>query len=212
MDIKKIERLSADELLAKVKQTRLKGYGQPYIYETSEVELVEAVDTDKLVPAQRYVLMPGVRTIQTLRDAVLEQGADIFMLNGALRVWLQDDDETEAIPVLPPIIEESVEPNGETVWLINDGMHRVYAARLAGQPINVILVRNVPHEYPYYAFALEKGWADVSELEELPDEFQKKTYRQPENYKDLFRNFNEIFPGVQKKRKDSNPDYLKKSA
>ena len=211
MRIDKVERMSEGDLIEKIGQTRLKGYGQPYIYEKSSIELVRGVDTSQLVPAQRYVLMPGVRTIDLLRESLLEGGVDIFSLEGALRVW-KDDDPEEAIPVLPPIIEESVEPNGKTVWLINDGMHRVYAARLANKPINVILVKNVPPEFPYYAYALENGWDDVSELEELPDQFEKKTYRQPENYKDLFRNFNEIFPGVQKKRKDTNPDYLKKTA
>ena len=211
MQINKVEQITSGELISKVSQTRLKGYGQPFIYENSSIELVKAVDTDKLVPAQRYVLMPGVRTIANLRENLLTKDIDIFELDGALRVWLRQDME-EAIPVLPPIVEESVEPNGETVWLINDGMHRVYAARLANKPINIILIKNVPTEYPYYAYALEKGWDDVTELEELPDQFEKKAYRQPENYKDLFRNFNEIFPGVQKKRKDSNPDYLKKSA
>lgn len=67
------------------------------------------------------------------------------------------------------------------------------------------LVRNVPPEYPYYAYALEKGWGEVEELDELPDNYLKKAYRDPRNYKALFRNFNELFPGIQKQRKKSNP-------
>jgi hypothetical protein len=48
----------------------------------------------------------------------------------------------------------------------------------------------------------------VAELEDLPDEFQKKEYRLPDNYKALFRDFNAVFPGVQKQRKQSNPIHL----
>ena len=75
--------------------------------------------------------------------------------------------------------------------------------------INVVLARNVPPEYPYYAYALSDGWAHVEELEELREGYQKKEYRNPENYKALFRDFNEIFEGVQKQRPRSNPAHLK---
>ncbi len=111
--------------------------------------------------------------------------------------------------MLPPIVEESHEPSGRTVLLINDGIHRIYAARSLGMPISVVLARNVPAEYPYYAYALPNGWAGVAELGELPDEFMKKEYRQPKNYKALFRNFNALFPGIQKQRKQSNPEQLR---
>ena len=51
------------------------------------------------------------------------------------------------------------------------------------------------------------GWRlDVAD--ELPDGFQKKTYRVPDNYKSLFRQYNEVFPGVQQQRKRSNPAHL----
>jgi hypothetical protein len=42
----------------------------------------------------------------------------------------------------------------------------------------------------------------------LPDGHQKKEYRQPANYKALFRDFNAVFPGVQKQRKQSNPGHI----
>jgi hypothetical protein len=43
----------------------------------------------------------------------------------------------------------------------------------------------------------------------LPDNYVKKVYRDPQNYKALFRDFNEHFPGVQKRRKRSNPAHLR---
>jgi hypothetical protein len=120
------------------------------------------------------------------------------------------DHPDEKIPVIPPIIEESHEPDGRTALLIADGMHRVYAARSLGSPISVVVVRNLPREYPYYAYAEPDGWDAVIELDELPDGFQKKEYRVPTNYHALFRNYNAIFPGVQAERAASNPSHLRR--
>jgi len=111
--------------------------------------------------------------------------------------------------LLPPVVEESREPDGRTVLLINDGIHRVYAARKLGRRINVVLARNVPEEYPYYAYALRDGWKQVQELAELQEGYQKKEYRNPDNYKALFRDFNEVFEGVQKQRARTNPANLR---
>jgi hypothetical protein len=207
MQILSAELFPADQLLSKIRQTRLLGFGgvQPYI--DASLELIDAIDTDALTPAQNYVLKPGVDKILELRTALLDHGVDIFALPGGAYVTTSDNPE-ERIPVIPPVVEESTEPDGRTVLLINDGMHRVYAARSLGLPISVVVAHGVPAEYPYYAFALDGGWAKVTLLEELPDGHQKKEYRRPTNYKALFRDFNAIFPGVQKVRKQSNPSHL----
>lgn len=215
MKISRIEAIDEAALLDTLRRTRLKGYDRFPVYETAEIALLEGVDTDRLSPPQNYVLLPSVTDIQTLRQSLLAFGHDIFRLRGGLRLWPAagaDDPQAEQgldpIPVLPPIVEESAEADG-TVWLINDGMHRVYAARKAGEPINIVLVRGVPKDYPYYAYPLEGGWAQVKELPALDGEFQKKVYRQPDNYKSLFRDFNELFPGVQKQRRRTNPADMK---
>jgi hypothetical protein len=187
-----VEPLSHDDLLARLRATRLMGHGGARVYEhaTLQIQTFEPLD---LTPAQRYVLMPNVRRLLELRDAL---DVDIFALDGGLYL--------DGIPLLPPVVERSEEPDGRTVWLINDGIHRVYAAHLAGSPINVVTVEGATH--PYYALAA--SWEAVVELEELPDGFQKKAYRVPENYKALFRDFNAVFPGVQAERKQSNPAHL----
>lgn len=207
MKIKSIRHIGREELLSGVKNTRLRGFGAPLVYEDATIELLSMNPAD-LVPAQRYVLKAGVRQVLELRDALLPCGIDIFALDGGVFIRTEDAFDEE-IPVIPPIVEESREPDGRSVLLINDGIHRVYAARSRNLPITVVVARNVPAQYPYYAFALPNGWADVTELEELPDSFQKKEYRQPTNYKALFRDFNGIFPGVQKERKQSNPAHLR---
>jgi hypothetical protein len=207
LQILSVEPFPADQLLSRIRKTRLRGFEGAQPYTDASLELVHALDTDALVPAQNYVLTPGVDKILELRNALLAEGVDIFALEGGAYVVTSDDPD-ERIPVIPPIVEESREPDGRTVLLVNDGMHRIFAARSLGLPVSVVVARGVPTEYPYYAFALEGGWSRVRPLAELPDGYQKKKYRQPTNYKSLFRDFNAIFPGVQKERKLSNPGHL----
>ena len=206
MEILRYELLSEDELLGRLKGTRLRGFGRPEVYRDASLEILEQADTDLLVPAQRYVLAGGIRSITDLYHAFAARGIDIFALRGGLLFWLNEE---APIPLLPPVVEESREPDGRTVLLINDGIHRVFAARKLGKRINVVLARNVPPEYPYYAYALADGWHQVEELTELQEGYQKKEYRNPDNYKALFRDFNEIFEGVQKQRAQTNPANLR---
>lgn len=203
-----ITRFDRDELLASLRQTPLRGFDKAELYADATLELVPAVYTDTLTPAQRYVLEPTVRKLLELRDALLGHGIDLLALEGGAYIHASDDPD-EMIPIVPPIVEESIEPDGRIVLLVNDGLHRVSAARSLGLPISVVIVRGVPSKYPYYAYALPNGWTELEQLEELPDEYQKKEYRLPENYKALFREFNTVFPGVQKQRKRSNPDHLR---
>lgn len=209
MKIQKFELLPEQELLARLKKTRLRGFDRAEVYRDATLG-IETVDTNELTPAQRYVLADGVRTILEIADAFTPLGIDVFDLRGALLWWPEGADLSEApIPFLPPVIEESTEADGSKVLLINDGIHRVYAARKRGRKLNVVLARSVPAEYPYYAYALPDGWKQVEELAELSEGYQKKEYRNPENYKALFRDFNEIFEGIQKQRPKTNPDHLK---
>jgi hypothetical protein len=211
MHITKYELIPESELLGRLKQTRLKGFDQPQVYRDATLELLDQADPETLTPAQRFVLADGVQLIVDLHSAFAEQGLDIFGLRGGILFWPEgtDTERDAPIPFIPPVVEESFEPDGRTVLLINDGLHRVYAARKLGRRINVVLARNVPREYPYYAYALPDGWASVEELAELQEGYQKKEYRMPDNYKALFRNFNAVFDGIQKQRKQTNPSHLK---
>ena len=211
MNIIKHEILSESELLGRLKKTRLKGFDRFPVYQNAHLEIVDHVDPETLVPPQKYVLVDGVEMIINLSKAFDKKGIDIFSLRGALLFWLEgsDPDNNIPIPFLPPVVEESWEPDGRLVQLINDGMHRVYAARKLQKSINIVLVANVPVEYPYYAYALTDGWNSVEQISELTDGYKKKEYRDPENYKALFRDFNEIFDGVQKQRKQTSPAELK---
>jgi hypothetical protein len=208
VEILSVEPFDADELLSALRRTRLRGFDGARPYESATLELAAAVPTDALAPAQRYVLTPGVDRILALREALMDHGLDLFALEGGAYVRASEA-PGELVPVIPPVVEESHEPDGRTVLVVGDGIHRVYAARALGLPISVVVARGVPPQYPYYALALPGGWSEVEQLDELPDGYQKKEYRQPDGYKALFREFNEVFPGVQKERKKSNPAHLR---
>ena len=194
MKVTKLEVVPSSILLSKLKNTRLLGYGQVLVYANAQLSIEQQLDTDILVPTQRYVLRSTLWTVKELYTTLLSQGVDMFKLDTA--VWFWREDIRTLLPLLPPIIEESYEADGRKVWLISDGMHRVYTARKLGKPLNVILVKNASH--PYYAYPLDKGWADVAELQELGS-LPKKKYRETA-YKELFRNYNDVFPGIQKSR------------
>lgn len=205
-----------DELFEKLRRVRLKGtFGdieRPFVYRDARLSLQRNMDIDEfLYPPQRYVLRPTVHTILELAKELEKKGVDIFALEGALYFWRDgmDPDRDNPIPFLPPIVEESEEPGDHKVFLVNDGMHRTYSARSVGRGINVVLVQDVPPEYPYYAYAIMERWSGVQEFDELPPVFEKKKYRDPTGYKRLFRQFNEVFPGVQEERKDTNPSHIK---
>lgn len=202
MDITRFETMTETELLDRIGRTRLKGHHQYPVYEGSQLCLLP-MQPDELTPTQNYVLDEDVRRVHSLRAYFLGHQVDIFALRGGILFWYREDDGTEEgpVPLVPPVIEESLEPGDKTVLIINDGMHRVYAAREVGSTITCVVIRGVPPQFPYYAFALPGGWPEVVRRAEIPDRYVKKTYRDPKNYKALFRDFNAVLPGVQKQRK-----------
>lgn len=199
MKITRIEMLSMEETFSRLKKTRLRGFDQAEVYKDASFALVHECYANKLFPSQRYVIASGVNKILEIADAFQEQyGLDAFHLKGAVLFW--PEGATEPIPFLPPLVEESREEGySSPIWIINDGMHRVYAARKCGMSINVILVKEVPNCYPYYAFPLPEQWGAVYKVEEVPQS-DRKAYRNPDDYKALFRDFNAVFDGIQKKR------------
>ena len=204
MQLVRWQLFSTEETIERMRRVRLKGYGSPFIYSRATLSLERAVPTEALVPAQRYVLRSQMERVSTLSFLFLENGLNLFALDGLLLFWIETEGIVEGpIPILPPVIEESHESCGKIVWLINDGMHRMTVALRSGVPVNILLAKNVPTEWPYYAFPLPGGWADVESLERLPPGYRKKDYRRKGGYKALFRDFNAVFPGIQTERKSS---------
>lgn len=197
MKITKFELLPESDLLVRLRTVRLRGFDRAQVYKDSHMQIIRTIPASCL-PAQRYILKPRVNTILRLAYEFAFKGIDIFALRGVLLFWLQGQEEP--IPLLPPIIEETPNKDGGLVFLINDGIHRIYAADKLGVNINVVTISRVPAEYPYYAYPLQGGWSAVEEINQLTPDYERKEYRNPDDYKALFRDFNEVFPGVQKKR------------
>lgn len=161
-------------------------------YKDAHIEL-DTLNTSEIAPAQRYVLTQEMLKVRDLRWTLREHGVDLFALDGYATIWLAGYEEP--IDVLPPVIELSAEADASVVKILNDGMHRVYLARMERCPIQVLYVKNVPHQYPYYAFPLVNGWSDVEIVSELPESYIKKWHR-IKDYKSLYRNFNSGFTNV----------------
>lgn len=180
------------QLFEGLRQVRLRGLGQPRIYERANLNLV-TLDPEEIVPAQQYVLRPQVARIRRIYDQIWE-GRKEILLDGYLKLRFAGSEEW--VPFLPPIVEVSREDG--SCLLLNDGMHRVYAARQSGRLIRCVLASRV--SYPYYAYPLPGGWEAVREVDTPPEHDERKAYRNPEDYKALFRDFNAVFPGVQAQR------------
>jgi len=65
----------------------------------------------------------------------------------------------------------------------------------------VVYVRGVPKEYPYYAFPRPGGWEGIDLLANNPDPeaYLKKCHRRREN-KRLYRDFQAVFANVGRSR------------
>lgn len=167
------------------------------IYENANFDLV-ASDPDDLFPCQYYVLKGELEKIAFLRSLLLEKGIDILSLDGYLRFWT-DEKATSVVDILPPIVEESTTRRGEKVPIICDGLHRVYLTRKLGLKVNIVLIVDLPQEYPYYAYPNKNRWNDIVEIDNLPEGFIKKDYR-VKKHRNLFRDFNSAFFNVGRRR------------
>lgn len=206
MEIERYELIKWDALVGYLREVPLKGYGGVKVYQDAKITL-ESGDPSNLVPPQAYVVKGRMDDIGALADYFMrEHGIDIFALEGGLLFWPKgsNPEKDRPIPFLPPIVEISTGENGEEgLHLINDGMHRTSTARRRGRErINYILIDGVSLEYPYYAYQFPGGWDGVAEVVEVTRELkEQKRYRKPgKEYKELFRLFDTIFPGIQEER------------
>ena len=190
-----VKKHNKDELISKLREVTMLLDPKAYPYRDADIEL-RKVSFAEAIPAQRYVLGSELRKVQRLRWELESRGIDLYALNGY--VTIRTDMSDDLIDVLPPIVEVSVEANGSPVSIINDGMHRMYVARLEWRLPEVVYIKNVPEEYPYYAFPIPDGdWREVKIIDGdvIPEGFIKKWHRISDN-KLLYRNFNSSFENV----------------
>jgi hypothetical protein len=205
---------SKGELIEKLRHVTLRGSGvQPYL---NSYISIETLDPRVLDPTQRYCLIGEIKKIEQLRWAIeYDYGFDILRLNGYLEVTypersitpdqLKDlgdlcPEEPVTVPehqidILPPVIEEYIDPFGKLHLIVCDGQHRCRLAYQMGVPINVVYVRGVHSGYPYYAHVLPRGWDDVELITNLTEGYVKKFHVQ-KNHKALYRDFNSVFSNI----------------
>ena len=192
MNIVRVQRFSEIDLIVRLRKVyMLKDKNRrPYVF---SVISLESINLNCLIPAQRYVLSDELKKVRDLKWALLEHDVDIFKLDGYVKCWFDGIDEP--IDVLPPIVEESFEPNDSVVNIVNDGMHRIYMALLEGITPQVVFIRGVLKSCPYYAYPVPGGWNSVEIVDSLPENYIKKWHR-IKNNKTLYRNFNSAFENV----------------
>lgn len=192
MVIERVERHSVDELINNMRRVGMLTHPEDLPYRDAEISTL-VYDTDEIDPAQRYVLTKEIMKVRDLRWELREHGIDLFNLEGYVTIWLEGYDDP--IDVLPPVVEKSVEADCSEAKILNDGMHRVYLARMEWSPIQVVYIEGIPREFPYYAFPLVNGWNDIEIVTDLPESYIKKWHR-IKNYKTLYRDFNTAFQNV----------------
>ena len=178
-----VERLR-DVTMLKAPETKV--YGNAFIS-------LENISPTQLAPPQNYILKEELKKVRELKWSLEEHGVDIFHLNGFVRLTLEG--VSEPVDLLPPIVEESIERDGTVHFIVNDGMHRVYMALREWVIPQVVLIRGVPKELPYYAYPVPGGGSRVEERDDLPPGYLKKWHRIA-NYHALYRNFNSMFTNV----------------
>ena len=201
MDIIALERHSAIELIACLRRVPLMEQTNVLIYEQALLSL-EQIHTDCLYPPQKYLWLKELRKTQDLRWSLAERGVDLFRLDGYITYTVRREDGSEATyDLYPPIVEESIEADGTVALLINDGIHRLYLARLEWVVPQVTYIRGVPKAYPYYAYPRQERWEGLDLLAENPDSltYLKKCHRVRHN-KRLYRDFQAVFANVGRPR------------
>lgn len=202
MKILGVEKFSATDMVERLRQVTMLKAPDVKIYDKAFISL-ETIAVEQLSPPQNYILRGELKKVRDLKWALEEHGIDIFKLDGFVRLLIEGS--PEPVDLLPPVVEESIERDGSVHLIVNDGMHRVYMALREWVVPQVIFVRGIPKNLPYYAFPVPGKWNSVEERDDLPEGFLKKWHR-TENYHALYRNFNSAFVNVGGPRQFSPPN------
>lgn len=200
MKIVNVQRFSEEQLVQRLKNVTMLKAPEIKVYENAFISL-EKISSTYLAPPQNYILRNELKKVRQLKWALQDYQIDLFQLDGFVRLSLEGADEP--VDLLPPIVEESIEGDGSIHFIVNDGMHRVYMALREWVIPQVVVIRGIPKEFPYYAFPVPGGWNSVEERDDLPVNYLKKWHR-ISNYHALYRNFNSAFSNVGGPREFSN--------
>ena len=195
--VKHVEHFSEEVLIEKLRNVNMLKNPELYPYKDAKITL-SYLSTSEMFPAQRYVLMPELQKVRELDWELQKFGYSVFKLDGYLKMWVEGCDEP--IDLLPAVVEFSRENDGSVLYLINDGMHRMFTARMQWTVPQVIIIDDVSEDIPYYAYPNPGQWNDVQIIDKLSPGFVKKWHRIPDHHT-LYRNFNSAFENVGGPRK-----------
>ena len=201
MDIIALEHHPPEALIGCLRRVPLMDRTDVLVYSQALISL-EQIHPDCLNPPQNYIWLQELRKTQELRWSLAAWGVDLFRLDGYVTYTVRLAGGEEVVyDLYPPIVEESFEADGRLALIINDGMHRLYLARMEWVVPQVTYVRGIPKEYPYYAFPRPGGWEGLDLLADNPDpqRYLKKCHRTRHN-KQLYRDFQAVFQNVGRSR------------
>jgi hypothetical protein len=196
MKIQKVQQFSEKEFLRRLKEVNMLEATKVKPYNKAVVTL-EKLSPQGLYCPQRYLVEDNLKEIAELHWALKKKAVDIFNLNGFCRFWVEGQKEPRDI--LPIIVEESIEENGEVANIVCDGMHRAYLAKTYFKIPQVAFIRGISKETLYYNYPLYKGkeWSKIDLFPSLPlPEGYLKKWTREENYKAYYKDFNSQFKNV----------------
>jgi len=197
--IKKITMYPQEELIRRLREITLTdGVTKPY--EKSEIEITKWVGFSLIRFAQTYVLKSDSQKVGHLYNALKEFGIDMVDISTLLEITIEDESGNETtFSYIPPVVEWTPEDG----YYISDGMHRFdFFLRFCFSARMMIVVKNP--SAPYYALPCDLTWDTLPMVDERPE--VRKIYRDPDNYKALFRDYNSQFPGIQRDRSNDKKD------
>ena len=199
MNIIKVEKFTDQDLISKLHNVSLMQNPKIKPYKNTIITL-EKININSLSPTQKYLMNPELEKVKNLYKELKKHDVDLYNLNGYVDIYLEG--YNTPISVLPIIVEESIEENGEVHLIVNDGMHRSFYAKQLNIIPQVAYIRGVNTEkYPYYAYPLENSWnTEFDFLDNIPEGYIKKQYRW-ENFRFLYRDFNSQFNNTSGMRK-----------
>ncbi len=204
--IASVEHLSSELIRETLRQVPLVGTPSERPYARATIEWDVAQKHAELYYAQLYLLKPQLEVIQSLASQLQKILArNPFRLDCGLRLVLRFARD-EAVPQFcywfPPILEEAFLPDGRSVLLVADGMHRVFLSSSYDRShVSAIRVTNLDPAFPYYAYPQARDWGKLALLDAKPPPSARKTYREGANPKRLFRNYNALFAALQPSRR-----------
>jgi len=151
--------------------------GDPLIYPYKNATITsKVVSLRSIYPVALYVLKKQLDIQKELHTVLLrDHGIDMFDLDhGYPDFTFRVEGEDGEWSMAPPIIEKSGNDGGKRLLL--DGEHRFITAReMKRNQIRVVLIENIPKEYP--VVALPVHWSDVAVYGHVPQVTKKRQFR-----------------------------------